>query len=145
MSSRQNVNKKVVITENFCRDFWRNNWRSIFDVVERLCNKNQPTLMRHPKTNNFNKLRSAVEHYLRDIHKRLRRSKTGWNLLSNRFKSCRDKRDGGGCESKHCKHFGDVFYGQYLINWTRYWYLYTILGLTQIFVVAYKFVKHPSF
>ena len=26
--------------------------------------------MRHPKTNNFTKLRSAVEHYLRDIHKR---------------------------------------------------------------------------
>ena len=29
--------------------------------------------MRHPKTNNFTKLRSAVEHYLRDIHKRRRR------------------------------------------------------------------------
>ena len=25
--------------------------------------------MRHPKTNNFTKLRSAVENYLRDIHK----------------------------------------------------------------------------
>ena len=26
----------VFITENFWRDFWCNNWRSIFDVVERL-------------------------------------------------------------------------------------------------------------
>ena len=27
----------VFIAENFWRDFWHNNWRSIFDVVERLC------------------------------------------------------------------------------------------------------------
>ena len=50
LSSRQKVNKNaktnyfsgntcffVFITDNFWRDFWCNNWRSIFDVIERLC------------------------------------------------------------------------------------------------------------
>ena len=45
--------------------------------LEILLHKYQPTLMRHPKSNNFTKLRSAVEHYLRDIHKRHSTPPTG--------------------------------------------------------------------
>ena len=49
--------------------------------------------MRHPKTNNFTKLRSAVEHYLRDIHKR-RCQWIGVLEVKNWVKLY--KRDGGG-------------------------------------------------
>ena len=32
-----NTSSFVFITENFWWDFWSNNWRSIFDIVKRLC------------------------------------------------------------------------------------------------------------